>query len=1075
MNKIFTAKTIILLLWIVPSIISIEKYLEIFVVCDYSCSEKLKGEKKDPEKFVTDLILGADKRLSRIDVRVFLTGIDIWREKNLVQANNNFNAYLRNFSPYRVKQIEDRGIWSDITVLITSLPTSNVNGLFPIGGACSLFQGAGVVIFQSSTDVAIHFLTHELGHAIGMNHDVSGCCKYGESRCLMNPTINAFNRDTGYISSCSLKDYRNFLKSQGSQCLNNKPTRAYKAHSFSNQCGNGIINEDEECDCGGALDNGCRNCCKEDCKLKDGALCGQGECCNVKLCKFHDAGKLCRYNKDNDCDVKETCTGTNSDCPEDLRKDNLTKCVDSDGNEASCIKGHCLTLTNQCKLVWNSDYRKADNYCYEVAIRYFDRYAHCGIVKDANGKASYVKCSNSKKNNFNCGLLQCVKDNLTNANEWVLDRDSTQSASKNPIMPALGKQDLACLKTTYGDWIIQENGQNVDVMVADGSPCGESGVCLERNCIDQKTFKNYLENSTTETNKRIGFCGDGIVDEKEECDCGIYQACDCCNSRTCKLLKGSCPNRDDCQYCNGFDSKCIKKETFQSCDNDFGKCINGVCKSLRKNCQERFEELAVPDLNSTELNMQGLGLYNQGGYILLAYFLLQRVEVYGRHYQIFQSLLTDISTPCQKNGRQGICKHIKILDRKRMFCLKDDLRSLITCGCKEPMVFRHAAKEWPLTGRVLENLDKLTSKQQKIHVGKKSWLYNKDAKFETERNYISVSLSDYKKWLLSDKETLKGINRNDTWTYLSYVHIGEMLDEKSDKRLFEDGIKWSDMGFNDLNGIDSTFWLGSQFCYTPLHSDSYGCNLVAQLEGSKTWILFPPTEEKAIYPTRIPYEESSDVEAYKVELKEGDILYVPPVWWHFVYNENSRISASINTWIPIKTDDFSRIEEAIVKYIIMKNLGNGNFLSHSHEWLNPNENAYTVSDCLLLINQSLNASNKCLGVKRQKLDYIDDNDLDTILNDTQAFVDYTENTDRKHCSHEIKVDELFNCQLLEKIKTRDLARNFEKTEYPEENERNVEFKQRQEIYEHIRTITYPSSIKYMAKKLVDIYRSKLKD
>ena len=42
-----------------------------------------------------------------------------------------------------------------------------------------------------------------------------------------------------------------------------------------------------------------------------------------------------------------------------------------------------------------------------------------------------------------------------------------------------------------------------------------------------------------------------------------------------------------------------------------------------------------------------------------------------------------------------------------------------------------------------------------------------------------------------------------------------------------------------------------------LIKDSYGYNVVAQLIGSKTWILISPDEYERMSPTRIPYEESS--------------------------------------------------------------------------------------------------------------------------------------------------------------------------------------------------------------------------
>jgi len=70
-------------------------------------------------------------------------------------------------------------------------------------------------------------------------------------------------------------------------------------------------------------------------------------------------------------------------------------------------------------------------------------------------------------------------------------------------------------------------------------------------------------------------------------------------------------------------------------------------------------------------------------------------------------------------------------------------------------------------------------------------------------------------------------------------------------------VDWSAFGFDGRDGTQSTFWLGSQGAYSVCHYDTYGCNLVAQIYGRKRWVLYPPSQTHCMYPTRIPYEESS--------------------------------------------------------------------------------------------------------------------------------------------------------------------------------------------------------------------------
>ena len=70
-------------------------------------------------------------------------------------------------------------------------------------------------------------------------------------------------------------------------------------------------------------------------------------------------------------------------------------------------------------------------------------------------------------------------------------------------------------------------------------------------------------------------------------------------------------------------------------------------------------------------------------------------------------------------------------------------------------------------------------------------------------------------------------------------------------------VDWSVFGLEGRDGNQSTIWIGSDGASTPCHMDTYGCNLVAQIYGKKKWILFPPNETHKLYPTRLPYEESS--------------------------------------------------------------------------------------------------------------------------------------------------------------------------------------------------------------------------
>lgn len=86
-------------------------------------------------------------------------------------------------------------------------------------------------------------------------------------------------------------------------------------------------------------------------------------------------------------------------------------------------------------------------------------------------------------------------------------------------------------------------------------------------------------------------------------------------------------------------------------------------------------------------------------------------------------------------------------------------------------------------------------------------------------------------------------------------------------------VDWGVFGFKDRNGANSTLWIGSKNAFTPLHKDTYGMNLVAQLSGKKSWTLFKPEDTEKLYPVRIPYEESSVFSS--VNMKNPDLINYP--------------------------------------------------------------------------------------------------------------------------------------------------------------------------------------------------------
>lgn len=96
-------------------------------------------------------------------------------------------------------------------------------------------------------------------------------------------------------------------------------------------------------------------------------------------------------------------------------------------------------------------------------------------------------------------------------------------------------------------------------------------------------------------------------------------------------------------------------------------------------------------------------------------------------------------------------------------------------------------------------------------------------------------------------ERTKSDHFENRWASHSYKDIDTWPVE------LRDSIDFTQLGFDDAQDI--LFWLGTRGANTPCHYDTYGFNIVVQIFGSKSWLLFPPGSP--LTPTRVPFEESS--------------------------------------------------------------------------------------------------------------------------------------------------------------------------------------------------------------------------
>ena len=173
----------------------------------------------------------------------------------------------------------------------------------------------------------------------------------------------------------------------------------------------------------------------------------------------------------------------------------------------------------------------------------------------------------------------------------------------------------------------------------------------------------------------------------------------------------------------------------------------------------------------------------------------------------------------------------------------------------DPVVLKNMIADWPAAKWSLDNLQ-LVFEHEPLCFRIGNTCYN-GVQWENECSYETASVAEFKDWLMGQCQPdnrLQKYEYNRHWCYADYKYMAKLF---ATKPYILKMVDWSAFGFDGRDGTQSTFWLGSQGAYSVCHYDTYGCNLVAQIYGRKRWVLYPPSQTHCMYPTRIPYEESS--------------------------------------------------------------------------------------------------------------------------------------------------------------------------------------------------------------------------
>ncbi|XP_061412502.1 disintegrin and metalloproteinase domain-containing protein 12-like isoform X1 [Lethenteron reissneri] len=475
------------------------KYVELMVIGD---NREFQSQSHDVERVkrrVLDLANNMDGYYKPLNVRIALVGVEVWNVRDLIVRDYSASDTLSRFLEWRMTNLLPRKHNDNAHLLTGGVFSDSAIGMAPVSTMCTKDRSGGISIDHSTSALAVaSTMAHEVGHNLGMNHDMPerGCvCSASANKggCIMEP---ASGFTPGQVfSTCSRKDLQGSLQQGVGMCLFNVPGPGDLYGGP--RCGNQYVEVGEQCDCGTVQE--CNNVCCDasTCMLKKGAQCAEGLCC--KDCQILSEHTLCRGIM-GECDLAEYCDGINPNCPGNVFLKSGSPCQ---GGAAFCYTGICNTLAEQCQQLWGSESEPAEDLCYQVVNDNGDKFGNCG--RDKSG--AYVACLTA---NIMCGKLLCRGGTGQPIVGWDMQIIDTSIT--------IGNVQHKCRGTYFN------LGSDVPDpgYVLSGTKCGEDKACLNQECQKVSVFGVQACNN---------YCGGhGVCNNNNNCHCDAGWAPPNCSS-----------------------------------------------------------------------------------------------------------------------------------------------------------------------------------------------------------------------------------------------------------------------------------------------------------------------------------------------------------------------------------------------------------------------------------------------------------------------------------------------------------------------------------------------------------------
>ncbi|XP_071815928.1 uncharacterized protein [Apostichopus japonicus] len=236
-------------------------FLELYIVCDNALFREFNGDTGALEEKVGMLVEILKEMYLDLGVYIHLTGIEIWNEGDLISpVNSGLRTMLDDFLLWRQEDLLRRHP-HDFAIILSGRGYSRGSSSPPLvfkSEICSnSHSGLAIKELNLNDPVLPSLLARNIGFAMGISRDDVNRCECPEPNgCIMgNKYKQWIHGPPTSFSPCSKESLQTSIRRRIVSCLIDQPA----GFIFPPRCGDGNLDDGEECDCGSEEE--CRDIC----------------------------------------------------------------------------------------------------------------------------------------------------------------------------------------------------------------------------------------------------------------------------------------------------------------------------------------------------------------------------------------------------------------------------------------------------------------------------------------------------------------------------------------------------------------------------------------------------------------------------------------------------------------------------------------------------------------------------------------------------------------------------------------------------------------------------------------------